>query len=35
MSFLPPPCEGLPLSWWDTNADKSLLVGTYRHGYER
>ncbi|XP_037085686.1 LOW QUALITY PROTEIN: chromodomain-helicase-DNA-binding protein 7-like [Pollicipes pollicipes] len=24
-----------PVSWWDRDADRSLLVGTYRHGYER
>lgn len=24
-----------PVSWWDIDADKSLVVGTYLHGYER
>jgi len=24
-----------PLDWWDKEADASLLVGTYKHGYER
>ena len=29
-------CEGLPpTSWWDGDADKSLLVGTMKHGFER
>ena len=31
----PPPCEGPPVYWWDTAADKSLMVGTYRYGYEQ
>ena len=30
-----PPCEAPPASWWDAEADKSLLVGTLRHGFER
>uniref|UniRef100_A0A8C5Q8R6 Chromodomain helicase DNA binding protein 6 n=1 Tax=Leptobrachium leishanense TaxID=445787 RepID=A0A8C5Q8R6_9ANUR len=25
----------IPVEWWDTDADKSLLVGVYKHGYER
>ncbi|XP_032220278.1 chromodomain-helicase-DNA-binding protein 8 isoform X2 [Nematostella vectensis] len=25
-----PPCD-----WWDVDADKSLLVGVFKHGYER
>ncbi|XP_061542774.1 chromodomain-helicase-DNA-binding protein 6 isoform X3 [Phycodurus eques] len=25
----------IPASWWDTEADKSLLVGVHKHGYER
>lgn len=23
-----------PAKWWDTTADKSLIVGCYKHGYE-
>ena len=34
LSFIPPPVEGLPVHWWDVDADRSLLVGTYRHGFE-
>jgi len=30
----PPVCDQTPTSWWDTDADRSLLVGTYKHGYE-
>ncbi|XP_077385171.1 chromodomain-helicase-DNA-binding protein 6 isoform X2 [Festucalex cinctus] len=25
----------IPVSWWDAEADKSLLVGVHKHGYER
>ena len=31
----PPFCEQSPTPWWDAQADISLLVGTYKHGYER
>jgi chromodomain-helicase-DNA-binding protein 7 len=31
----PPFCEQSPTPWWDAQADVSLLVGTYKHGYER
>jgi hypothetical protein len=24
-----------PVAWWDRESDTSLLVGTYKHGYER
>lgn len=24
-----------PLEWWDRDADTSLLIGTFKHGYER
>ncbi len=24
-----------PVAWWDREADASLLIGTYKHGYER
>ena len=30
-----PPCEIPPASWWDAEADKSLLIGSHRHGFER
>ncbi|XP_067128566.1 LOW QUALITY PROTEIN: chromodomain-helicase-DNA-binding protein 7-like [Centruroides vittatus] len=34
---LPSPCaDGEPPAiWWDPEADKSLLIGVYKHGYER
>ena len=36
LPLVPPMCEGLPpTSWWDGDADKSLLVGTMKHGFER
>ncbi|KAM4613254.1 chromodomain-helicase-DNA-binding protein 6 isoform 2-T3 [Polymixia lowei] len=25
----------IPAAWWDTDADKSLLIGVHKHGYER
>ncbi|XP_069490011.1 chromodomain-helicase-DNA-binding protein 8 isoform X3 [Ambystoma mexicanum] len=25
----------VPTSWWDTEADKSLLLGVFKHGYEK
>ncbi|XP_014813390.1 PREDICTED: chromodomain-helicase-DNA-binding protein 8-like [Calidris pugnax] len=25
----------VPTSWWDAEADKSLLIGVFKHGYER
>uniref|UniRef100_A0A672FV79 Chromodomain helicase DNA binding protein 6 n=1 Tax=Salarias fasciatus TaxID=181472 RepID=A0A672FV79_SALFA len=25
----------IPVSWWDADADKSLLIGVHKHGYER
>ncbi|XP_031756020.1 chromodomain-helicase-DNA-binding protein 9 isoform X4 [Xenopus tropicalis] len=25
----------LPVDWWDTEADKSLLIGVFKHGYEK
>lgn len=28
-------CDQPPTPWWDAQADISLLVGTYKHGYER
>ena len=31
----PPSCEKSPTPWWDAQADVSLLVGTYKHGYEQ
>ena len=34
IEFTVPPAEGgdLPAVWWDEKADKSLLIGTYKHG---
>ncbi|XP_054164988.1 chromodomain-helicase-DNA-binding protein 7-like isoform X2 [Oppia nitens] len=32
----PPVADGdPPAQWWDEEADKSLLVGVYKHGYDR
>ncbi|KAM4740306.1 LOW QUALITY PROTEIN: chromodomain-helicase-DNA-binding protein 6 [Anableps anableps] len=25
----------IPVAWWDAEADKSLLIGVHKHGYER
>ncbi|XP_069740637.1 chromodomain-helicase-DNA-binding protein 6 isoform X3 [Narcine bancroftii] len=25
----------IPVDWWDGDSDKSLLIGVYKHGYER
>uniref|UniRef100_A0A8B9IAH7 Helicase ATP-binding domain-containing protein n=1 Tax=Anser brachyrhynchus TaxID=132585 RepID=A0A8B9IAH7_9AVES len=25
----------VPTAWWDTEADKSLLIGVFKHGYEK
>lgn len=30
----PPQLAEGPAKWWDTMADKSLIVGSYKHGYE-
>lgn len=30
----PPQLTDRPTKWWDTTADKSLIVGCYKHGYE-
>ena len=35
VSLKPPSCDGPPVFWWDTEADKCLLLGTYKHGYEQ
>ncbi|XP_047133155.1 chromodomain-helicase-DNA-binding protein 8 isoform X1 [Hydra vulgaris] len=36
IKFLMPPPDGEVLTeWWDVNADKSLLIGTFKHGYEK
>ncbi|KAI1285481.1 Chromodomain-helicase-DNA-binding protein 7 [Halotydeus destructor] len=36
ISILPPVCDGEPPSpWWDEECDKSLLVGVFKHGYDR
>jgi hypothetical protein len=24
-----------PIGWWNEDADKSLVIGVYKHGYER
>ncbi|PIK44556.1 putative chromodomain-helicase-DNA-binding protein 8-like isoform X3 [Apostichopus japonicus] len=32
---IPPPEGEKPIAWWDTLADKSLLVGVFKHGYEK
>jgi len=34
LPIYPPYCDQPPAPWWDTDADRSLLVGTYKHGYE-
>ncbi|XP_067564265.1 chromodomain-helicase-DNA-binding protein 6 isoform X2 [Pseudorca crassidens] len=28
-------CVEIPVDWWDAEADKSLLIGVFKHGYER
>ena len=35
LPVIPPPCDSPPVSWWDNEADKCLLLGVYKHGYER
>ncbi|XP_019467334.1 chromodomain-helicase-DNA-binding protein 8-like [Meleagris gallopavo] len=25
----------VPTTWWDAEADKSLLIGVFKHGYEK
>lgn len=36
ISIPPPVSDGdPPASWWDEEADKSLLIGVYKHGYDR
>lgn len=35
LNINPPPTELPPKPWWDLDADRSLLVGVYKHGYER
>lgn len=30
----PPLTDQVPGEWWDADCDKSLLVGTWKHGYE-
>ncbi|XP_043946125.1 chromodomain-helicase-DNA-binding protein 6 isoform X2 [Protopterus annectens] len=37
LDFLLPDIDYLeiPAEWWDANADKSLLIGVFKHGYER
>ncbi|PSN41757.1 hypothetical protein C0J52_08864 [Blattella germanica] len=34
LPIYPPYCDQPPAPWWDLDADRSLLVGTYKHGYE-
>ena len=31
----PPLTELPPYPWWDGEADKNLLIGVYKHGYEK
>ncbi|XP_071513861.1 uncharacterized protein [Panulirus ornatus] len=35
LNITPPTTELPPKPWWDAEADRSLLVGVYKHGYER
>ncbi|KAK8737028.1 hypothetical protein OTU49_004766 [Cherax quadricarinatus] len=35
LNINPPTTELPPKPWWDLEADRSLLVGVYKHGYER
>ena len=30
-----PPDTDPPVNWWDEEADKSLVIGVYKHGYDR
>ncbi|MEE6513208.1 hypothetical protein FKM82_020742 [Ascaphus truei] len=30
-----PDHSDVPVSWWDADADKSLLIGVFKHGYEK
>uniref|UniRef100_A0A6P7GKH5 Chromodomain-helicase-DNA-binding protein 6 isoform X2 n=1 Tax=Diabrotica virgifera virgifera TaxID=50390 RepID=A0A6P7GKH5_DIAVI len=34
LPIYPPVTEQLPSVWWDAECDKSLLIGTWKHGYE-
>lgn len=34
LPIYPPVTEQLPCVWWDGECDKSLLIGTWKHGYE-
>ncbi|XP_057666138.1 chromodomain-helicase-DNA-binding protein 7 isoform X2 [Diorhabda carinulata] len=34
LPIYPPVTEQLPCVWWDAECDKSLLIGTWKHGYE-
>ena len=33
--IFPPPTELPPKPWWDSEADRCLLLGVYKHGYDR
>uniref|UniRef100_A0A3P9PJH5 Chromodomain helicase DNA binding protein 7 n=1 Tax=Poecilia reticulata TaxID=8081 RepID=A0A3P9PJH5_POERE len=34
--WIPQPFHAeVPADWWDTEADKSLLIGVFKHGYEK
>lgn len=35
LNISPPTTELPPKPWWDAEADRSLLVGVFKHGYER
>lgn len=34
---IPSPCPDgePPVPWWDEEADRSLLIGVFKHGYEK
>ena len=34
LPYAAPDCDP-PAPWWDEEADKSLLIGTFKHGYDR
>lgn len=30
-----PHCDQAPAPWWDREADRSLIIGSFKHGYEQ